>query len=151
MNTLISSAEAIKKSKINLKKKMSEEQKRELEFELKKKKEIELENREYKKEITAIVIGDINQAVKNGESSVNVILQENWNFKFETKCFKFDSIIKELVEKLKSKKHGYDVYYGPNKVYHDTTNAYMNSGGECGSSEPYYTDVLSLYIKWDKK
>lgn len=149
MNDLISATKARTKSKVNLKKKMTEEQKKTFELECKKKQEKEIENLEYKKSITKKVIDDINRAIKNGELNTEVILQEHWNFRFETKCFKFDSVIKELVEELKSQT--YDVDYGPNKIYHDTTSDYMNSGGECGSSEPYYTDVLSLYIKWDKK
>lgn len=149
MNNLISATQAHSKSKVNLKKKMTEEQKRAFELECKKKQEMEKANLEYKKSITKKVIDEINYSIKNGELSAEVILQENWNFKFETKCFKFDSVVKELVEELKSQQ--YDVYYGKDSVYHDTSFDYMNSGGECGRSEPYYTEVLSLRIKWDKK
>jgi hypothetical protein len=149
MNNLILATQAHAKSKVNLKKKIAEEQKRAFELECKKKQEVEKENLEYKKSITKKIIDEINYSIKNGKLSAEVILQENWNFKFETKCFKFDSVIKELVEELKFQQ--YDVYYGKDSVYHDTSFDYMNSGGECGSSEPYYTDVLGLRIKWDKK
>lgn len=124
---IISATDAFKKSNINIKIKILE----------------------YKKIITKNIADSITQAIKNGELKTEVILQKYWNFRLENNCFKFDNVIKELVKELKSQ--NYDVYYGPNKVYHDTTVQYMNSGGECGSSDPYYTDVLSLCIKWNKK
>lgn len=149
MNNLISATQAHTKSKVNLKKKISEEQKRAFELEYKMKQKKESENSEYKKFITKKVVDEINNSIKNGELSIGVILQEPWNFGFDTKRFKFDDVIKKLVEELKLS--NYDVYYGKDTVYHDTTFDYMNSGGECGSSTPYYTDVLSLRVKWDKK
>ena len=32
---------------------------------------------------------------------------------------------------------------------HDTSAAYMNSGGECGSEEPYWTDDIELQVSWE--
>lgn len=89
---------------------------------------------------------EIKSAIKIGKFNVQIILDKHWNFKFDTHCFEFHDVVKKIVEELQAAK--YEVYYGRSSIYHDTTLDYMNSGGECGSSTPYYTNVLALNISW---
>ena len=127
---------------------MNEERKKELELKCQLEKEEDEKKLQYKKTISKEIIDEINRAIKNGKLSVTYILQENWNRKFDTKSFEYNDVIEKFVSELRDKQ--YTVFYGNDSVYHDTTFDYMNSGGECGSSTPYYTDVLSLRIMWDK-
>lgn len=89
---------------------------------------------------------EIKFAIKNGKFNIQIILDEHWNFKFDTHCFEFHDVVNKLVEELRAAK--YQVDYGPGSILCDTTAAYMNSGGECGSSTPYYSDVLALNVSW---
>lgn len=89
---------------------------------------------------------EIKFAIKSGKFNIQIILDEHWNFKFDTHCFEFHDVVNKLVEELRAAK--YQVDYGPGSILCDTTAAYMNSGGECGRSEPYYIDVLALNVSW---
>jgi hypothetical protein len=90
---------------------------------------------------------EIKSAIKVGKFNIQIILDENWNyFKFDTHCFEFHDVVTKIVEELRAAK--YEVYYGRDSIYHDTTLDYMNSGGECGSSTPRYTNILALNISW---
>ncbi len=110
--------------------------------------EAKREKLKYKTSITKEIFNGINDAVKLGMFTRQFVLQENWSKSLNNNCFKFDDVIKELMLDLKS--NGYDVYYGPNEVYHDTSDAYMNSGGECGSSTPRYSTTLELIVSWNR-
>jgi hypothetical protein len=147
MNTLISATEANKKSKVLLKEKISKEEKRKIQLENKLKKEKKSKNLEYKTSISNTISEYIAGSIKRGEFETRIILEEIWNSKISTSLFEFDDVIKELIPALENK--GYIVRYGATEIYHDTTVDYMNSGGECGSSTPYYTTSLTLDIKWN--
>jgi excinuclease UvrABC ATPase subunit len=145
-NTLQPARESFEKSMYLLHKKNIKEAK--LKSNVEKQIEIEAnrERLEYKTSITKRIFDSINNAVERGETHAHIVLNEYWSRRLTTHHFKFDDVIKDLILDLKS--NGYDVYYGPNEVCHDTSDAYMNSGGECGSSTPRYSTTLDLVVDW---
>ena len=54
--------------------------------------------------------------------------------------------VKLVLAKLR--RDGYKCAVTGENVEHDDSAAYQNSGGECGSEEPYYTSDTILTIKW---
>jgi len=54
--------------------------------------------------------------------------------------------VKLVLAKLR--RDGYKCAVTGENVEHDDSAAYLNSGGECGSEEPYYTSDTILTIKW---
>jgi hypothetical protein len=56
------------------------------------------------------------------------------------------SLVKRVMTKLR--RDGYKCVVEAESVEHDESAAYMNSGGECGSETPYYTNDTILTIKW---
>lgn len=88
----------------------------------------------------------IKMAIKNGESSISIVLQEPWNRKFPLDSFEHNDTVKGIIEELRAK--GYEIWYGYDSIYCDTTVDYMNSGGECGRSTPYYKEILALNVNW---
>ncbi len=149
MNNILQPArESFYKSTSLLKKHDIKKAKRKIDLEKQAELEAKREKLEYKKSITKETFNGINAAVKLGMFTRQFVLQENWSKSLNNNCFKFDDVIKELMLDLKSK--GYDVYYGPNEVCHDTSDAYMNSGGEYGSSTPRYSTTLELIVSWNR-
>jgi len=51
----------------------------------------------------------------------------------------------------KLRRDGFTCEVAGEHVEHDTSAAYMNSGGECGSETPYWTNNTILKITWGKK
>jgi len=56
------------------------------------------------------------------------------------------SIVKKVRQELE--KDGYKVKIIDEHTEHDTSSAYLNSGGECGSETPYYTHDTLFEISW---
>jgi hypothetical protein len=54
--------------------------------------------------------------------------------------------VKLVLTKLR--RDGYTCEIEGKSVEHDTSSAYMNSGGECGSETPWWTRNTVLIIKW---
>lgn len=59
---------------------------------------------------------------------------------------KYKKEIKRIVEKLR--RDGFTVVVEGRQIEHDESVAYLNSGGECGSETPYYTDDTVLEVSW---
>jgi hypothetical protein len=60
--------------------------------------------------------------------------------------FEYSKELKSIVKSLVS--GGYDARLDVKSVEHDESVAYMNSGGECGSEEPYWTYDTILTVRW---
>ena len=51
----------------------------------------------------------------------------------------------------KIRRDGFKCVVSGESTHHDTSAAYMNSGGECGSETPWWTRDTILTISWGKK
>lgn len=85
---------------------------------------------------------NIKYAIENGETSCYIYLK---SFDYDD-MKNFPQQIEKVIEEYKNK--GFNARQTTITEYHDDTVAYMNSGGECGSSEPYYTNEDVVEISW---
>lgn len=67
-------------------------------------------------------------------------------YKDYLKNFDYGDELKSIMEELE--KDGYKAEIITEHVGHDDSVAYMNSGGECGSEEPYTTYDTILKVTW---
>jgi hypothetical protein len=97
---------------------------------------------------------DIENAVKVGEteclSAIYSTFEYPWHtysdFKQYETFFEYKEDVKLVQRKLK--KDGYTTELERNSYEVDDRAAYLNSGGECGSEETYWTADIVLKVSW---
>lgn len=90
----------------------------------------------------------IDFAVADGHNRVEVDMEED--IRLTNGIYLQGEEYKETLNKIKKEleKNGFSVDIGNHGRMVDTTAAYMNSGGECGRSEPYWTKIFSIIVSW---
>jgi hypothetical protein len=99
---------------------------------------------------------DLKQRIKTaadyGKQSITHDLQENCGSLVSArpeeflKRFEFRDELLKVINKLK--KEGYQAEIQGKVTSHDESVAYMNSGGECGRNDIYYTHDVVLEVQW---
>jgi pyruvate-formate lyase-activating enzyme len=99
------------------------------------------------------IYASIDYTVKDGKKSISrTLVSEHWVSDKSVygdffKRFEFAKEVKLVLRKLH--KDGYKAVIEGRCVEHDTSAAYMNSGGECGSETPYHTYDSILVVSWE--
>ena len=110
------------------------------------------EGKKWRRDFAAVVKGDIIRAVERGKSSCTVIICDPpspygyRSLDAYKEYFEFKNDLNLIMRGLR--KDGFEVGVTSRSYEVDDTAAYMNSGGECGSEEPYWTTDIVLEINW---
>lgn len=148
MNDIISAKQALNQSLLN-------ESKLEILFKKKIESEKSKQDREkrlnqdkYFLDISTQIRENIKTAIEIGEKHISIVLKDNFSRHLAKESFEFYPIIEKIMKFYSDQ--GYVCDCDKGQLYHDTSFEYLNSGGECGSSTPYYSDALYLTIDWSK-
>ena len=102
--------------------------------------------KKWREEFEASVRQSIEYAVKYGKTETSVAIDNYSSLDAYEELFEFKDDMKLVIQHLK--RDGYTVVLTTHSYEVDDTAAYMNSGGECGSSEPYWTTDVVLKVSW---
>jgi hypothetical protein len=109
-------------------------------------------HKRWKKDFFKTIEYSIHLAVEAGETQYEKTMDsrghvsELYGRENFLKNFEYAKELKSIMKSLVS--GGYAVSLDGRPVKHDDSGAYLNSGGECGSEEPYWTYDTILTVKW---
>jgi len=110
-------------------------------------RELKLRRQKWQQHLESDLRRSIEWAVQNGRRKVEHTLDSRQTHDHSSPEYSdYASELNAVMENLQN--DGYAANIQVKTVVHDESGAYMNSGGECGSETPWYTNDTTLVIQW---